>query len=224
MSTVVILADCRGRGLRALLCDFPRHNITVLVFPGVGLYRFKEYAVSYFEGHQADQLYILAGICDITIRDKKTKITTLRSTDSHTTLQNFDILAKSLLACIEDICPSLKNVFCPIIRIDLNRYSHQQGCSPSLIGNKHPQQKLLNDVMEINRLVTYMNERNCVITPWLARVVHHRCKGRYRHYYRKLADGCHLTEDLRVTWSQLLTINLIPDKVSLIWRTNEEKQ
>ena len=109
MSTVVILTDSRGRGIESLLCDFPRHNITVLILPGAGLYRLKEYAVSYFERHQADQLYILAG-CDITIRDKKTKITTLRSTDSHTTLQNFDILAKSLLACIEDICPSLKTV------------------------------------------------------------------------------------------------------------------
>ena len=205
MSTVVILADSRGRGLETLLCDFPRHSISVLVFPGAGLHRLKEYAVSYFERHQADQLYILAGICDITICDKKTKITTLRSTDSHTTLQNFDILAKSLLACIEDICPSLKIVLCPIIGIDLLRYNHQQGCSPSLSGNVHPPQKLLNDVVvEINRLVTSINERNRVVTPWLAREVHHRCKGRYRHYYQKLADGCHLTDDLRVTWSQVL--------------------
>ena len=148
--------------------------------------------------------YWLVYICDITIRDKKTKITTLRSTDSHTTLQNVDILAKSLLACIEDICPSLKTVLCPIIGIDLNRYNHQQG-DYTLFGNVHPQQKLLNDVVvEINRLVTSINERNRVVTPWLAREVHHRCKGRYRHYYQKLADGCHLTDDLRVTWSQLL--------------------
>lgn len=61
----------------------------------------------------------------------------------------------------------------------------------------------------INRNITTQNNSMTVFTPFLVSPVHSRCRGKVRSMYSKLADECHLTENLSKEWAVRLYENAL---------------
>ena len=74
-----------------------------------------------------------------------------------------------------------------------------------------PEQQIIvnSAVLEFNKLVTRLNEKTGVAHPHLARPVHHRRHGHWKHVYTPLWDGLHLDEKLMKYWAQQF-INVFP--------------
>lgn len=71
-----------------------------------------------------------------------------------------------------------------------------------------PQQKTLNiAILNINRHVTALNRSMQIKTPFLANIVHPRCRRRNRFVPARLLDGCHPTPELCAIWARIIFKN-----------------
>lgn len=108
---------------------------------------------------------------------------------------------------VEDQSP--RCMVAPITGMDLLTYNKGQ-----MAGTTYSidiQQNMLNELItEINKFIVYVNSANNVITPWVSRSVHKRNRNNMCHHYHKLAaDGCHLTDDLRIEWADSLSVAIL---------------
>ena len=66
------------------------------------------------------------------------------------------------------------------------------------------QDTLDKTVMEVNKVIIDMNDKNVQI-PWISKKVHHcRGRGKWTHRYHYLRDGCHFNRELKGYVAQLL--------------------
>ena len=165
-----------------------------------------------------DLIIIMAGICDLTWRDKITKITSIRYKNSEETVQHVVDAAKAahdLLRATNDY----KISFATLTGIDLADYNHPPRKNMTsdeyktyTINQKQPhedQNTLNKAIIEINRQLTSINQANGVPTAWTAGVVHNYFRGKYHHYYVKLVDGCHADDRTKIEWAKRLTKALV---------------
>lgn len=146
-------------------------------------------------------IYVLTGICDLTeIRSYEPRLVLLRYASTEATVDSYmarlDYVHSQIYSFMNDmaVCPMI--IFPTITGMDMGRYSNYP---EDLV---HPHQRILNRALElINRNVVHQNNSMHISTPFLASPVHTRCRGRVRHMYGKLSDGCHLTPSLRETWA-----------------------
>lgn len=79
-TSVVIITDSRGAGLQSLieqqlqLCQ--NFQVRVLVYKGTGIVEAVEPAKSKLAWWQPRIVFVLNGICDVTIRDRVTRLVT----------------------------------------------------------------------------------------------------------------------------------------------------
>lgn len=215
--TTLVIADFRGRGLQTHLGDVEngsQHDTKVTVQSGAG------YELAVLKSHhiitqiKPSITIILAGICDLTSRNRNTKITKLRYDTVDENVQHVINAAKSAYEFTRTITPS-KVAFATLTGIDLADYNH----TPRTYMNsddyklycitqktEHEQQAILNmSVIEINRQLTLLNKTNSIHTIWTGGVVHLYTKRKHYHYYIKLQDGCYADEQSKAEWAKHIT-------------------
>lgn len=212
--TTLILADSRGSGLQNQLENANSANQThtkVTVHSGAG------YELVVLKSHtvinqlKPKLIVIFAGICDLTYRNKTTKITKLRYQTVNENVQHVIDAAKSAYDLIRGITVT-KVTFATLTGIDLADYNHKPRKYMSSNEYKlycntnktiHEQQTTLNmSVIEINRQLTKLNEGNSIPTVWTGGVVHLHSKRKQYHYYIRLYDGCHADDQTKGEWAK----------------------
>ena len=182
---ILILTDSRGRLLQETIKGMTELVVDVSVYPGAGLDELFTKPLNKALLEKYDKVYIMGGICNITVRDRRTRITELRSFTLNDITTKFEAIITTGLANLDTEIPV---VLAPIVGIDLNRYNRLPGVSPF--------QQLINDsVVAVNRLIITTNSRRGLSTPWVATLIHqNKGRGIKVHRYKHLADGCHFTD------------------------------
>ena len=194
---IFIFTDSRGRGLEDLinkdLCD-ANVNVSVRVYPGARIHNLLNHIVYSIEHESVDTVFVMAGICDVTQRDRRAKSTFMRSLDTETHSTAITNSYKDLIYEIKQFRPFLPVIICPIVGINLATYNKE--------ADRHPQQDAMNKmILNINRGIISINKENGVLAPWLSQDVHHCHGGRFRHSYVLLDDGCHPSAALKAIWA-----------------------
>lgn len=199
MNPVLILADSRGRNLGSILHGLANHDVTVAVYPGAGILSTISKANSLLTRRDWTQVYILSGLCDLTVKDKKTRRVHLRFEEPQQLLSHYHELLVSAydkLSIANDLV-SCKQIFAPLTGIDLALYNNTDADS---------QQEILNTCIElVNTEIATFNRSKNVYTPWTSRTIHHHSRGKYHARYERLSqDGCHLSPSLNEYWAHTL--------------------
>lgn len=149
------------------------------------------------------QIYCLAGICDLTSKNKVSHIVSIRNHNSDHLVRDYcSTLHQAHLRIIQlsPLADKLKCIFCPIPGLNFATYNKRH----------HPEdaenQGILNEaIVKLNAEVVNFNKLHNNFTPWISRSVHRRHRQTFTNYYDKLAsDGCHLSPRLRQHWAETL--------------------
>ena len=207
----LVIADSRGAHMETLLNNTADiGNIHVSVNPGSGLTRSAERTKQWIVNNKPDLIIIMSGICDITSKDNISKTIRLK----YNTVAE---VTETVMRSIRQTYDLIQHIgeftvsFSTITGLELadtnnkdrrkmtdNEYRHHSTHTKLT----HPQQKTLDEaVIEINRRITAFNETNNTPTTWMAEIVHPYLRGRHRHYYSRLADGCHPSNNTRRRWA-----------------------
>lgn len=152
-------------------------------------------------------IYILTGICDITmlLSHNPRQVLLRNPTVSETVysyLHKVDFVHSQIFAMKTWLGYGPMIIFPTQTGVDMARYSL---FPDNLI---HPHQRILDEAINvINHNITTQNASMRVLTPFLANSVHTRCRGRFRTTYDKLSDGCHLSNTLSNSWANRLYEN-----------------
>lgn len=197
---IVIITDSRGAGLEEEIEKIHSNgnNVRVLVYPGKGIIRAVKEAESLLNWWCPQQIYVMNGICDITYRDRSTKLVSLHELEVERAVESY-------VQSLDTVTHFVK------ILLDGHRYklifSEQIGMNLATYNGTlypHQHQGILNETIErINAEIVIWNRNHEVITPWVARIIHRNMKnGKKTHKYQKLApDGLHLSEEVRAHWA-----------------------
>lgn len=200
---VVVITDSRGGGLQEEMTKLVPGNITirVLVYPGRGIISAVKESEKLLNWWQPNQIIILNGICDITVRNTSTKKVSLRDPIPESAIpsyvQSMDTVTHFLKILMDGRKYQL--VFSEIVGMDMATYNGT--------GYPHEQQNALNSIIYgVNAEITTWNNNSNVITPWLAKEIHRNKKNgqKITRYHKLSDDGLHLTTDLRIGWAKLI--------------------
>ena len=163
-------------------------------YKGAGLIEVIEKADIYLKSYPFDVVYIVAGVNDITNKNKATgTISFLWKTE--------DALANYLIETRRHSYEHLKKdhpgagiIFCPIIGLDLHRVVQ---------GSTTDSQRIVdNAVWRSNIELNKMRDVFGFCFPFLAAPVHRVENGKHKSYYHHLArDGLHLSEKITDAWA-----------------------
>lgn len=199
MKPILILADSRGRNLSSILHGLTDSEVMVAVYPGADILTSISKASSLLSWRDWTQVYILSGICNLTLKDKNTKRVYLRHDDPLQLLIYFQDQLVSAFGKLTsaNILINCKYIFAPLTGTDLAKYNKT---------NFEPHQETLNRCVEmINTEIASFNRDKKAYTPWTSRIIHHRSRGKYHARYDKLtSDGCHLTLCVTEYWAQAI--------------------
>lgn len=146
-------------------------------------------------------LFLLAGIGDVTTKDRVTHEVSLRDNDVNITVDRFVFGMQSVLQRMKALVTEgqCKVTFCHIIGMDLlmcNRLPY-----------KHPAQDTLDEIIQrLNQEITAINKYGGVVTPWTASMIHCNKKGgrKVTKYHKLAEDGLHLTDEIRMKWAEVI--------------------
>lgn len=211
---VLIIADSRGRGIQQLIENEEiGEEVHMTAIGGAGSEVAAIRAIPLITSCQPKVIILMTGICDLTWRDKHTKVTKLR----HKVVKDCvgGVMRQFEAACeILDDMGRYKVSVATMTGLDLIDYNYkpraQMGREAYNIycqknkGIHHDQQILNEAVIDINRKITEFNRLRGVPTTWLSTVVHSYYRGQHHHKYNKLRDGCHPDEETKRKWGKLL--------------------
>lgn len=209
MSTLLI-TDSRGSGIQDHLTSLGHINTNTLVHRGAGFELSVLKSVTEIKHTRPHLIVILAGVCDLTRRDRTLKTTHLRHNTVNENVNHVIGSAKSAL----DLIKALGNhrvTLATITGIDLADYNNPERSNMTADEYRyycqntkvmHTQQDILNtSVLEINRQITALNRSNSVPTIWTGGVVHTHSKRKTHHHYIRLFDGCHADSQTKKEWA-----------------------
>lgn len=211
---VVVIADSRGADLQTEfnMMNTQPFDIKVLYFKGKGILDAVKLATPKLIWWAPKIVVILNGLCDLTFKNKETKIVNLRHPTKETAAaHHFDSMDHArhylYIQLIEAPCHL---VFSHIVGMDLMKYNKEN--------TRNVQQYVLDEsITEINIAVNRYNEMHGAVSPWLARDIHRNIKGKKITKYHKLSDdGVHLTEDLKRKWAMEILSALRKNRVNML--------
>ena len=174
-----------------------RTPVHVEQYKGAGLLEVVEKADSFLRAYPFDVVYIIAGVNDITNKNRTTgHITFLWKTE--------DALANYLIATRQNSFeqlsrghPGAKIIFCPLVGLDLHRVVQGSTVTQQLVVD--------NAVWRTNISLNKMRNEHSFCFPFLASPVHRIENGKHKSYYHHLAvDGLHLPGKLDRLWAKQL--------------------
>lgn len=202
---ILIICDSRGKGLLNYLKD-TEYDVTVKVYSGAKLYRSVKLAESEVIQRQPDQIYLLAGVNNITQLNKRTREVDLMSMNKDKIVQNFvDEMNFSFNLLRKITAEKTKIIFAPITGMDLERYNNVT------TGSMIEKQNILNEsIIEVNNLIIAQNTSHGYRTPWTHGIVHRYFRRKYHFAYDRLTeDGCHLTDRIKEYWGKKITTAIV---------------
>lgn len=198
--TVVLICDSRGRYLEKEF-ESSVHRVNILIYSGAKLYRAIKLAESEVKRINPDQIYILAGINNLTYLNKNTRKVSLSAPEQDSMVQQYcDEMNFSYSRLRKITKPGTKVIFAPLTGMDLAKFNRIKA------GDIIQYQNILNSaLLNINNRIIQFNTEHGIKTPWTHAIIHRRYRGVYHFSYERLQDdGCHLTEEIRIFWGQKL--------------------
>ena len=197
---ILIVSDSRGKLLKSYIAHQQHCQIEYETKNGATLNEAKNITWGKLTNSKYVCVYLMVGICSITIKDSGLIYLPFDTKDSiveATTRQVWTTL-KEL-----DDCFTTPIVMCTFPGLNLIRANNKNA------KGHHPQQDILNEaIIEINEYIIDLNLSRGFSTPLLAAAIH-RCHGkrrdgtkRYRHHYCRLQDGVHPSDSTLRYWSK----------------------
>lgn len=208
----MVVTDSRGRGIQQYIdsCQTST-SINVISHPGAGFELAVLRSINQIRIIKPHIIIVALGICDLTWKNKTTKLISLRHS---TVTENVNHVVKAMKN-VHDLLNdegNFKISFATLTGLDLTDSNNPARRSMSeaqykeyITLNKviHGSQYILDGaILAINKRVTQFNRVNGIGTVWLAGLVHAYIKGSYHHYYRRLTDGCHLDDKTKHAWAK----------------------
>lgn len=208
MKMNLIISDSRGKGLEPFITKYTNTLVYVSIHSGAGLYDSVLRAKSDIIRLRPQRIYIISGVNNLTLMDRKTRKIEIRDRDINRATENFLEELRNIQHLISTLpldCPEI--VVAPITGLSIATYNNEPNTSST-------DQDILNaTVIRINMKVTEFNEERNQTTPWMASYIHRYYRKKYHFTYGKLSqDGCHLTDEARDFWGYKLAIAMDTNK------------
>lgn len=202
--SILFLADSRGRNLDTDLCDLLGNTFTLRYYPGATIMDTIRKSQCLLMENSWSQIYCLAGICNLTVKDHVSRVVSIRNHDIGHLVNDYCHNLHEAHSEILRQCPQAdypKCIFCPVTGLNFSAYNKR-----SLHSDDSQNQMILNEaVSQINTEITKFNNLHKYFTPWTSRAVHRRHRKSFTNNYEKLAiDGCHLSPSVRLHWADSL--------------------
>lgn len=197
----MFIADSKGRNLDLDLRELLNTSFTLAFFPGAKILDTITREESLITSSCWAQIYCLAGICDLTTKDRLTRAVSIRNCYIPKLIDQYCYslhLTAERITSLSQPGAIPRCVFSPVTGMNLLIYNKRIN---------HPDdatdQDLLNEAVTlVNSEVTKFNTSLQVSTPWTSRIIHRRHRNTFINYYDKLSsDGCHLSQALRLHWA-----------------------
>ena len=205
MYKVLIVSDSRGKRLETTITPPSDTKMIYKVENGLTLQAATGIVKHELKSTAYTCVYIFAGICSITKKEKGHVYLPFESTEDiiETTTHNIKIILKEL-----DDEYTTPIVLCSIPGVDIAKANDKKAT------DHHPLQDDLNRAMiDINDFIMDINLTRGFSTPMVAATIH-KCHGRkkdgnkkYRHHLNKLDDGIHPTNSTLKMWCRKLEEN-----------------
>ena len=207
----LVICDSRGQGLQEILNEIKDiDTVQIVQYGGAGSVRATMRALPTIKGTPPDLVILMVGICDITQRNKVTKITTLKEFDSETLLNGALVAIRSAVNILrENKCSKIS--IATVSGVDLADYNNKgrRHMTPvqyedhlRLSKQVDPHQELMDTtIVRLNKEIVAINRQARCPTTWAANAVHIYFKKAYHHYYKHLQDGCHATTRTKQYWA-----------------------
>ena len=129
---VLVIADSRGKHLQRLL-DELGHDMafTVMVHRGAGMVRAVEGSRRVVTEFRPDLVIVIAGICDVTLRDRHNKYTRLRYMDIDRAVEYATEQAKKAIVLLRELGVDYISLATPT-GVDLSRYNKERATPPAM--------------------------------------------------------------------------------------------
>ena len=163
------------------------------VFDGATIQDLAKEAEYYAQNAPFDLIFIVGGICNITTKDKLTKMISFDWTDAVSLASHLISTMEKAEEFLYQNYPASTFIFCPIPGANLNNVLKKQA---------DLEQDILNEAIWIyNEELFQRNIHKNVYAPNFADPVHRMINGVRRNFLQHLGkDGIHLSEDLKKKW------------------------
>lgn len=169
-------------------------DIKVSFHSGAGLIGVARKAMEIIEMHRPDTLLIMAGINDITVRNRYTGRVRLISTSANVIVSHMIQLINQAKSMILNTYPDIKVIFGGILGIDIGTYNRRHNISPI--------QTVVDDaITSLNAYIRQVNEDSGFPHPRLTSKVHTWRRGIKKNLYTRLTDGLHPGELVLQSWA-----------------------
>ena len=195
----LIMADSRGAGLAEVIESYVNiGTVRVEIHRGAGFEHVARNSIPTLRSFNPDLIILFAGVCNLTKRNRRTKVTTMIQNDLQAAVEGVTAaLARALTLLNEEGYTTIS--VATLAGVDLRRYNGYP------VVPRDPDQIVLNHaIVRINRHIVDTNKINNVPTTWTASIIHAYYRGSYHHLYNKLSDGCHPTAATNRYWARMV--------------------
>lgn len=192
----MVFSDSRGRPLNDYLDE---RIILVQAFGGYKLLDIVEETRSYINDFHPTCVLYVAGTCDLTTKDKATKLIKPSFPSYVDLCTHMMTTFKMARTRATELFPQLKVAFGGLCGVNLNRYNKQAHIDPL--------QPIINDTVDtLNYAIRAENILHGLHHPTLTSKIHLKRKGKkQRNQYRLLWDGVHLSQPALRDWAVNIT-------------------
>ena len=191
----VIFADSRGKGLGDKIRSKSKELVEVIIREGASLIELVQAASDYLQKNPFDVIYIAGGACDITLKDRITKVISYTWGTGKGLQEHLLSTINSAEEKLRVDFPASKVVFCTLVASELKQIVKDRPTSMK------EQEAVEYAVWAFNSRVFELNKAQGKYSPSLNHQVHRYCKRKRRAYYHHLQDGIHLTDYLKNKWA-----------------------
>ena len=170
------------------------------VFPGAKLQQLIALAANHLKSHPRDVIYILGGACNLTTKDKASKVVSFNWDTPEKLSSHLWAYSEFGLQWLAQHHPAATVVMCPLTGSYL----------PKMLPLQAEKQPIIDvAVRDFNKNVIGINRRAEVAMPWLHKYVHKTRHGQDKDYYLvlpnnqpALPDGLHPSQELLNFWAR----------------------
>lgn len=188
--TTLVISDSRGVPVIRRIDD---PNIICKAVRGARLQDMAGLADQLIAAHHPKTCLILAGVNNMTVRNRRTRSVSLVYYDPFELANHIIRLINRIRSRLISTHPQVRFAIGGIIGIDLNHYNGLEGFSPY--------QWIVDEaIRQINAYVRLLNQQARLYHPRLTTKVHTYYRGKPKNQYRLLHDGLHLGEIVIGSW------------------------
>ena len=196
---ILIIADSRGRNLGDELSNHLSFDFKVSYHPGATIEEATLYSLKSLYKEKPELIIIMAGICQITYKNKKRRYN-LRNSPERVIIRRYFESLDTARQTIMYYCQQ-RELHMP--KISIATQTGANLAAQNKLSIKHQDQdKMDNIIHEINRQVVELNTRYDIPTVWTSKYTHRYSSltKKYKAGYNSLKDGIHPTEKLTKCW------------------------